>query len=69
MARLNRREFVLTGTAAGLAAAAPATVFGQAPATTTRNSTKPVVVSYQAASVQTLVNLTSIAVAGERRVS
>jgi N4-(beta-N-acetylglucosaminyl)-L-asparaginase len=45
MARLNRREFVLTGAAAGLAAAAPATVFGQAPAIATRGSAKPIVVS------------------------
>ena len=35
--KVNRREFVMTGTAAGLAAAAaPRDAFGQAPAVTTR---------------------------------
>jgi len=43
--RVNRREFVKAGTAAGLAAAAPASAFGQAPATVTRGSFRPVVVS------------------------
>jgi N4-(beta-N-acetylglucosaminyl)-L-asparaginase len=41
---LNRREFVATGTAAGLAAAA-APAFGQAPAMMTPGSSKPVVVA------------------------
>ena len=44
--KLNRREFVMTGTAAGLAAAAtPSTAFGQAPTMITPGSTKPVVVA------------------------
>jgi len=42
--KLNRREFVKTGTAAGLAAAAPASAFGQAPTIMNRN-VRPVVVS------------------------
>jgi N4-(beta-N-acetylglucosaminyl)-L-asparaginase len=43
--KLNRREFVKTGTAAGLAAAAvPHAAFAQAPAVSTR-TTKPVVIS------------------------
>jgi N4-(beta-N-acetylglucosaminyl)-L-asparaginase len=42
--RMNRREFVLTGTAAGIAAAAQASPAGQAPAVT-RASVKPVVIS------------------------
>jgi N4-(beta-N-acetylglucosaminyl)-L-asparaginase len=42
--KLNRREFVATGTAAGLAAAA-APAFGQAPAMMTPGSSKPVVVA------------------------
>ena len=44
--KVNRREFVMTGTAAGLAAAAgPREAFGQAPAVVTPGSTKPVVIS------------------------
>ena len=42
--RVNRREFVMTGTAAGLAAAAPGTALGQAPALKSGGS-KPVIVS------------------------
>jgi N4-(beta-N-acetylglucosaminyl)-L-asparaginase len=46
MSTLNRRDFVLTGAAAALAAATPATrVFGQAPTVMTPRSVKPVVVS------------------------
>jgi len=45
MARINRREFVITGAAAGLAAAAPRHAFGRAPAVRTRQSIKPVVIS------------------------
>src|SRR5207253_3022510 len=40
-----RREFVKTGTAAGLAAAAAPRAFGQAPAVVTPSSSKPVVIS------------------------
>src|SRR3954468_3670937 len=43
--RVNRREFVKTSTAAGLAAAASPAVFGQAPAMMTSSSIKPVVIS------------------------
>src|SRR3954463_13747903 len=43
--RVNRREFVKTGAAAGLAAAASPAVFGQAPAMMTSSSIKPVVIS------------------------
>ncbi len=44
--RLNRREFVKTGTAAGLAAAAaPATALAQGPTTMSKGSVKPVVIS------------------------
>src|SRR3982751_4360336 len=43
--RINRREFVKTGAAAGLAAAASPAVFGQAPAMLTSSSIKPVVIS------------------------
>jgi N4-(beta-N-acetylglucosaminyl)-L-asparaginase len=44
--RIDRRQFVMTGTAAGLAAAAaPASVFGQAPAMTTSGRSRPVVVA------------------------
>ena len=44
--RVNRREFVMTSTAAGLAAAAaPATAFGQAPTVITPGASKPVVVA------------------------
>ncbi len=42
--RINRREFVLTGTAAGLAAAAPLTGHGQAPAVKT-GGTRPIVIA------------------------
>src|SRR5437773_2324217 len=46
MKKLNRREFVQTTTAAGVAAAAgPATLFGQAPTVMTLKSVKPVVIS------------------------
>jgi uncharacterized protein (DUF1501 family) len=41
--RLNRRDFVKAGTAAGLAAAARQTAYAQAPAVVT--SSKPIVVS------------------------
>ena len=43
--KINRREFVLTGTAAGLAAATPAAGFGQAPTMITPGSSKPVIVA------------------------
>ncbi|CAN5453264.1 N(4)-(beta-N-acetylglucosaminyl)-L-asparaginase [soil metagenome] len=44
--RIDRRQVVMTGTAAGLAAAAaPTSVFGQAPAMTTPGSSRPVVVA------------------------
>ena len=44
--QLNRREFVKTGTVAGLAAAAaPRAAFGQAPSMMTPGSSKPIVVS------------------------
>jgi N4-(beta-N-acetylglucosaminyl)-L-asparaginase len=44
--KVNRREFVMTGTAAGLAAAASQRhAFGQAPAVITSGSTKPIVIS------------------------
>jgi N4-(beta-N-acetylglucosaminyl)-L-asparaginase len=42
--RINRREFVLTGTAAGLAAGTPLTAFGQAPAVRTGGA-RPVVIA------------------------
>ena len=46
MKKLNRREFVQTTTAAGVAAAAiPKTLFGQAPTMLTPKSVKPVVVA------------------------
>ena len=44
--KLNRREFVKTGTAAGFAAAAaPRAAFGQAPSMITPGNSKPVVIS------------------------
>src|SRR3972149_3505382 len=43
--RINRREFVMTGTAAGLAAAAPRAAFAQGPTMMTRSTSKPAVVS------------------------
>lgn len=44
--KINRREFVVTGTAAGIAAAAtPRTVFAQAPTMITPAATRPVVIS------------------------
>jgi len=43
--KMNRREFVLTGTAAGLAAGAPREVFGQAPTPITPKTVKPVVIA------------------------
>lgn len=43
--RMRRREFFKTTAAAGLAAAAPATVFGSAPVMWIQNSVKPVVIS------------------------
>jgi N4-(beta-N-acetylglucosaminyl)-L-asparaginase len=46
MTKLNRRDFVRSTTAAGVAAAAdPATLFGQAPTVMTPKSVKPVVVA------------------------
>ena len=46
MKKLNRREFVQTTTAAGVAAAAvPKPLFGQAPTVMTPKSVKPVVVA------------------------
>ncbi len=45
MSKVNRREFVKAGTAAGLAAAAPSTVFGSGPVVMTQGSSRPVVVS------------------------
>ena len=45
MARITRREFVVTGAAAGLAAATPRPAFGRAPAVRTRQSPGPVVIS------------------------
>lgn len=43
--KLNRRDFLRAGAAAGLSAAAPRTLFGEAPAVTAPKSAKPVVVS------------------------
>jgi N4-(beta-N-acetylglucosaminyl)-L-asparaginase len=43
--RVTRREFVTTGTAAGLAVASPLAAFGQAPAVLTGSATRPVVIS------------------------
>ncbi len=43
--KLNRREFVQTTAAAGVAAATPKTLFGQGPTMMTPRSVKPVVVS------------------------
>ena len=43
--RINRRDFVKTGTAAALAAASPRVAFGQAPAVVTPRSVRPVVIS------------------------
>ena len=43
--KMKRREFVLTTAAAGLAAASPRTVFGQAPAVITRSGIKPIVIA------------------------
>ena len=45
MARITRREFVVTGAAAGLAAAAPRPACGRTPAVRTRQSPRPVVIS------------------------
>ena len=46
MKKLNRRDFVRTTTAAGVAAAAASKpLFGQAPAVMTPNSVKPCVVA------------------------
>jgi len=45
MATISRREFVITGAGAGLAAAAPRHAFGRAPAVQTRQSAGPVVIS------------------------
>jgi len=42
---MKRREFVITTAAAGLATAAPRTVFGQAPAVITRSGAKPLVIA------------------------
>jgi N4-(beta-N-acetylglucosaminyl)-L-asparaginase len=43
--KVNRREFVKAGTAAGLAAAAPVTAFARGPAMITQSGSRPVVVS------------------------
>jgi N4-(beta-N-acetylglucosaminyl)-L-asparaginase len=43
--KLNRRELILAGATAGLAAAAPRALFGQAPAVMAPKSVKPVVIS------------------------
>lgn len=43
--KISRRDFVLTGAAAGLAAAAPRTVFGKAPTMIVPNDVKPVVIA------------------------
>ncbi len=43
--RMKRREFVLGSTAAGVAAAAGTSVFGQAPAVITPKAAKPIVIS------------------------
>jgi N4-(beta-N-acetylglucosaminyl)-L-asparaginase len=45
MRKVNRREFVKTGAAAGLAAATPSTAFGAAPAMIVQTTSRPVVVS------------------------
>jgi N4-(beta-N-acetylglucosaminyl)-L-asparaginase len=43
--KVNRREFVKAGTAAGLAAAAPVTAFARGPAMITQSGARPVVVA------------------------
>ena len=43
--KVNRREFVKAGTAAGLAAAAPVTAFARGPAIITQSGSRPVVVA------------------------
>jgi N4-(beta-N-acetylglucosaminyl)-L-asparaginase len=43
--KINRREFVIKSTAAGLAAAAPRTMFGRGPTMITPQSVKPVVIA------------------------
>ncbi len=43
--KINRRDFMKAGTIAGLAAAAPDTVFGQAPSLAPRAASRPVVVA------------------------
>jgi N4-(beta-N-acetylglucosaminyl)-L-asparaginase len=43
--RITRRDFVRTGTAAGIAAAAPKKAFGSAPAVAAAGAAKPVVIS------------------------
>ncbi len=45
MSRINRRQFVQTGAAVAVAAAAPKSVFGQAPTVMTPKSVKPLVVA------------------------
>jgi N4-(beta-N-acetylglucosaminyl)-L-asparaginase len=45
MGKMNRRDFVKTGAAAGLAAAAPAPAFGAGPAIFVQGASRPVVVS------------------------
>jgi N4-(beta-N-acetylglucosaminyl)-L-asparaginase len=45
MVKVNRREFVIAGTAAGLAAAAPVNALAGAPAVRTQGSSRPVVVA------------------------
>ena len=43
--KINRREFVIAGAAAGLAAANQREVFGQAPTVTTWQRVKPLVIA------------------------
>jgi N4-(beta-N-acetylglucosaminyl)-L-asparaginase len=45
MTQINRRDFVRAGAAAAVAAAAPKTALGQAPAVTRANAVKPVVIA------------------------
>lgn len=45
MQKVNRRKFMVASAAAGLAAAAPRTAFGQAPTVMTPRSVKPVVIA------------------------
>ena len=43
--KVNRREFVKTGTAAGIVAAATPRAFGQAPSVTTPSGYRPIVIA------------------------